>query len=238
MAIKRRVILDTIPAVSTKETPVTKPSAPLVLTPDAFEASLPPPVIHNEALEGVPVAGKFRRLKDSGVAKVSRFERDLCPSDRDTIIRWWNANQRLIPKDDPVCVTLANEINTQPGLPLSALQVAGYFSYLCRLGQMKGSQRAACIARGMRRGKFSTTIAYSRPLLDAIVQNWEREREDERLRAQAHAQLRAARAAGQAIRIRSGDGVRAVIRPTATPVQAPAPVPVAPTEETFDIKWM
>jgi hypothetical protein len=192
-------------------------------------------VIHNEAIEGT---GKFRRLKDNGVAKVKRFERELECLDRDIIIRWWNNNQRLVPADDPVCVTLANEINsTGTTVKLSSMQVAGYLSHLCRLGKLTHTDRQVRISRTVERGDISVIPEYSRPLLNAIVENWERERQDEALRAQAHAQMRAAKAEGRRLRIRSGDGVRVVIQPVQTPVRAPA-VPAAPTEETFDIKWM
>jgi hypothetical protein len=185
----------------------------------------------------VDEGGKFRRLKDNGVAKVKRFERELECSDRDIIIRWWNHNQRLVPKEDPVCASLTTLINQQGGVPLSPMQVAGYFSYLCRLGQWNSIDRAARLGRSEARGAFTVQPEYSRPLLDAIVENWNKERQDEALRAQAHAQMRAARAVGQHLRIRSGDGVRVVMQPVQSPVRAPA-VPAAPTEETFDIKWM
>jgi hypothetical protein len=182
--------------------------------------------------------GKFRRLKDNGVAKVKRFERELECLDRDIIIRWWNNNQRLVPADDPVCVTLANEINsTGTTVKLSSMQVAGYLSHLCRLGKLTHIDRQVRISRTVKRGDISVIPEYSRPLLNAIVENWEHERQDEALRAQAHAQMRAARAEGRRLRIRSGDGVRVVMQPVQSPMRATA-VPAEPTEETFDIKWM
>jgi len=236
MAIKRKVVLDRKPRASTQETPVTTPVTPApVRTPVAATATTPaaPAPVTTVVDEG----GKFRRLKDNGVAKVKRFERELCCSDRDIIIRWWNHNQRLVPKEDPVCATLTALINQQSGVPLSPMQVAGYFSYLCRLGQWNAIDRAARLDRNLARGAFSVQPEYSRDLLNAIVENWNKERQDEALRASAHAQMRAARAAGQHLRIRSGDGVRVVMQPAQSPVRAPA-VPAAPAEEVFDIKWM
>ena len=236
MAIKRKVVLDRKPRASTQETPVTIPVTPApVRTPVAATATTPaaPAPVTTVVDEG----GKFRRLKDNGVAKVKRFERELCCSDRDIIIRWWNHNQRLVPKEDPVCATLTALINQQSGVPLSPMQVAGYFSYLCRLGQWNAIDRAARLDRNLARGAFSVQPEYSRDLLNAIVENWNKERQDEALRASAHAQMRAARAAGQHLRIRSGDGVHVVMQPVQSPVRVPA-VLAAPAEEVFDIKWM
>jgi len=234
MAIKRKVVLDRKPRASTQEAPVTTPVTPApVRTPVAATATTPAPAPVTVVDEG----GKFRRLKDNGVAKVKRFERELCCSDRDIIIRWWNHNQRLVPKEDPVCATLTALINQQSGVPLSPMQVAGYFSYLCRLGQWNAIDRAARLDRNLARGAFSVQPEYSRDLLNAIVENWNKERQDEALRASAHAQMRAARAAGQHLRIRSGDGVRVVMQPVQSPVRVPA-VLAAPAEEVFDIKWM
>jgi hypothetical protein len=195
------------------------------------------PVIPAPVTTVVEGGGKFRRLKYNGVAKVKRFERELCCYDRDIIIRWWNQNQRLVDKDDPTCAALTTLINEQSGVKLSPMQTAGYFSYLCRLGRMNEIDRQAYLTRNRDRGAFTVTPVYSRSLLDAIMENWNKERQDEALRAQAHAQLYAARAEGRRLRIKSGDGVRVVIQPTQSPVRSPA-VPAAPTEETFDIKWM
>lgn len=237
MAIKRKVVLDRKPRVSTQETTTPVTPAPVrahVTTPVAATAITPAPAPVTTVVDG---GGKFRRLKDNGVAKVKRFERELECSDRDIIIRWWNQNQRLVDKDDPVCARLTALINQQSGVPLSPMQVAGYFSYLCRLGQWTAIDRAARLGRSLARGAFTVQPEYSRSLLDAIVENWNKERQDEALRAAAHAKMRAARAAGQHLRIRSGDGVRVVMQPAQSPVRVPA-VPAEPTEETFDIKWM
>jgi hypothetical protein len=185
-----------------------------------------------------PMDAKFRRLKDNGVSKVKRFERELTCLDRDMIILWWNDNQRLVPENDPVCALIADCINYQAtDLPLSSMQVAGYISYLCRLAMWDELSRQTRLVKSLERGAFSVMPIFTRPLLNAIIQNWQQEREDERLRAQAHAELRTARMAGRALRIKSGSGVKSVsvLTPMTTPL---APVKVASQEEEFDIKWM
>jgi hypothetical protein len=235
--IKRKVIRKN--GVSNVETPAPQPVAAAV---PPQRRTTQPVTPAPQPVQVVVTGGKFRRLKDNGVAKLKRFERELCGSDRDLIIRWWNQNQRLVPKGDPICADLAGGMTT-----ISAMQVAGYLSYLCRLGQWTEIARQERLSRNLERGAFSVMPVYSRALLDAIAANWERERQDEALRAQAHAELRAARAAGRHLRIKSGDGVRSVIEPATTTVRATAvqttmvlpSVPVAePTAETFDVKWM
>ena len=215
MAIKRKIVLDKKPVASIIETP--RPIVP------------PPPAV--ATVTTIETGGKFRRLKDHGVAKVSRFERELCPSDRDTIIRWWNQNQRLVNDDDPACSTLTITINsTTQGLPLSPMQTAGYMSYLCRLGLWLEDDRRIRVARSIQRGSFTVTPVYSQALIEAIRRNWEQERADEQARAAAHAAMRAARARGERVRIR---GTRTVVLEPAQTL-----VPVVQPEEEFDIKWM
>jgi hypothetical protein len=236
MAIKRKIVVEKKkekPAVPIKET------APLPRIPGVVT---------------VQAGTKFRRLKDNGVNKVKRFERDLTLSDRDTIIHFWNDEQHLIKDDDPACAKIAEDINSSTsGRPLSSMQVAGYLSYLCRLGQWTAEDRKARIDRSMRQGRISVRPAYTQRLINEIIENWERERADERERARVHAAIRTARAAGKRVRLRSENGIttQTVITPVQTPTLTPdiaqvleqttrrttrAAAPVE--EETFDIKWM
>ena len=228
MAIKRKIVLDEKPRVSVEETP-----AP---APVAASAPVQQPVTQNP-VEQQGSDGKFRRLKN-GVAKVKRFERDLTPDDRDVIIRWWNGAQRLVEKEDPVCATLTAQINERSAVALSPMQVAGYMSHLCRLGLLTEETRQMRISRALARGAFRVAPVYSRGLLDAIQRNWEEQRADEILRAQAHAQLRAARQEGRRLRIKSGAGGESVIAPAHNPHQVVQTAPLTEEEEPFDIKWM
>jgi hypothetical protein len=177
----------------------------------------------------VETSGKFRRLK-SGVAKVKRFERELDSADRDVFILRWNKLQRLVNDDDPVCKELAYEINKGGGAPLSPMQVAGYFSYLCRLGMWTEADREERINRSIKRGSFRVRPFYSPELIAQIVENWKKERADEAARAEAHTKLREARERGEKIRIKTPVESTTVVSP------APTPEPVA--EEEFDIKFM
>lgn len=139
----------------------------------------------------------FRRLKEK-VNKVSRIQRPLNSLDRDTLINWWNKNQRLVPDDDPICVTLTDQINLEQGgnEPLSSMQIAGYFSYLCRMGLRTEGDRAERFMQAKRRGDLSLLPVYDPVLLHDIVTNWEKERADEAARVKDHEELRRRREVG------------------------------------------
>ena len=123
----------------------------------------------------------YRRLKN-GLKKQKRKQRSLDQMSRDVMIRWWNANQRLVPKDDPVCVTLTDQINAimdKKGdklAPLSPMQISGYFSHLCRMALRTTADREIVLSRSIKNGNFSVVPRFSQELIDAVQENWERER--------------------------------------------------------------
>jgi hypothetical protein len=210
MAIKRRVIAESMsqstPAPRAA-TPVTQPvaqqratrPAPVQAAPD-IDAVLTEPTVSTGDVVTV-TSNKHRRLKN-GVEKISRIKRDMSPEDRDHIIRWWNREQRLVPKEDPVCATIAEQL-VSGGQPLSSMQVAGYFSYLCRMGLWSLAEREARFQRTKTRGHITIIPQYSPGLVALIQINWEREREDERIRTEAHREMRAAKAQGKQVRVRT-----------------------------------
>lgn len=247
MAIKRRVIAESMsqhtPAPRAA-TPVTQPVAPQRAQRPAPVQAAPAPDIDAVLTEPIVSTGdvvtvtsnKHRRLKN-GVEKISRFARDMSCTDRDHVIRWWNREQRLIPKDDPVCVSLTAQINgMMGGLPISSMQVAGYISYLCRMGLWASIEREARFQRTIIRGNISVMPVYSNGLVASIQENWEREREDERIRAEAHREMRAAKAQGKQVRVRTTMQAATVtlrLPRTVTPdlVGLPVRVPVQEEEE-------
>jgi uncharacterized protein YqgV (UPF0045/DUF77 family) len=133
------------------------------------------------------IRGKFRRVK-KGLNKICRKERALDSYCRDTMIRWWNVNQRLIPDGDPICASIAQQVNEEcPNEdPLSSMQTAGYFSYLCRLGLMVESSRQLCIERALKKGMITVKPVFSSKLIKVIEENWRQERADEVQREKDH----------------------------------------------------
>ena len=157
----------------------------------------PQPISVEKILEITKERPVFRRIKDV-VHKESRIQRELDPTGRDHLIRWWNANQRLIEKDDPVCVQLTEEVNAMnpEDEPLSAMQIAGYFSHLCRMGLRVEEDRKARFEASRRRGAHTVMPVYTQKVLDAIMIHWEKERAEEQQRIADHEQLKAMRAQG------------------------------------------
>jgi hypothetical protein len=147
----------------------------------------PDPITVTEVVHERPV---FRRIK-TDVHKEKRIKRELDPAGRDILIRWWNVNQRLIPDNDPVCVTLTAQVNSRhPNEePLSSMQIAGYFSHLCRMGLRTEEDREDRFMRSMKRGAHKVMPKYTQELLGAIKENWERERANEAARPMDHAKL-------------------------------------------------
>jgi hypothetical protein len=156
-----------------------------IMFPDPVEVPIEVPV--EKIILERPV---FRRIKN-GVNKEIRKVRELCTEGRDILIRWWNTNQRLVPDDDPVCVVLTEQINAlhPKEEPLSAMQIAGYFSHLCRMGRRTEEDRIDRFQRSIHRGDHTIMPKYSQPLLNAIQENWERERFDEYARKKDHLAL-------------------------------------------------
>lgn len=155
--------------------------------PEVKKMLNPEPVKVTEVIHERPV---FRRIKN-GVNKEKRIVRELDPAGRDILIKWWNVNQRLIPKNDPVCATLTAQVNAlNPNdEPLSSMQIAGYFSHLCRMGLKLPEDRDGRLQRSLARGSHSVMPKYTQELLDAIKENWERERANEATIREDHIKL-------------------------------------------------
>ena len=180
------------PDVKTLVEAYSKSEVKKLLNPDPIAVEVPieiEKIIHER-----PV---YRRIKN-GVNKEKRIQRGLDPAGRDILIRWWNVNQRLIPKDDPVCVTLTDQVNSlnPNNEPLSPMQISGYMSHLCRMGLRTAEEREDRLRSSLSRGDHTVMPKYTQELLDAIRENWEYERKLEETRLADHDKLRQLRAQG------------------------------------------
>lgn len=196
----------------------------------------------NPKPQKVRVSGdaKFRRLKDK-VNKKSRFERELGTRDRDKLVLWWNRHQKLVSKDDPVCVALAQELNSeQPSLPpIAPLQLAGYFSHLCRMGMRTEKTRNARFEAAIKRGAMTVFPVYSPELLDAVRKNYNKSKEEEAQRAKDHAELARRRAAGDMtpMMVETEPADFHLDHPEATQATPPEPEPEPEVTDEFDIRY-
>lgn len=130
---------------------------------------------------------KFRRLRND-VSKLKRKKRPLSPLARDTMIKWWNENQKLVPSDDPVCVVLTERINKleDSEYPLSNMQISGYFSLLCRMGLETETDRMLFFNETRMKGYHTLMPIYTPEFIEAIEDNWLRMKKDKRDRIRDH----------------------------------------------------
>jgi len=178
------------------------------------------------------IGGKYRRIKGS-ISKEKKKEESLRLEDRDIFIRYWNLKQDLVSKDDPVCDQLAKECSHS----IAPAQVAGYFSHLCRLGRETEATRTGRIERALKRGTNSVTPVYSQDLIEKIQKNWKEEREDKRIRAEAHARIMAGKTPSDIVEVVSETSTVKEVTPTVIP-SASSPIVEPDPEEEFDIKFM
>lgn len=135
------------------------------------------------------VGGKFRRLKDK-VAKVAKKINDIPPEGRDAINSWWNNNQRLTTSGD--CQPIADEINSWGTCQtLSAAQVSGWLSWLCRLALKTSEDRYDYVCKALSTGKFSVEPLFTVGLVKMVADNKLKQAEDRALAAAAKAKMKA-----------------------------------------------
>lgn len=150
----------------------------------------PEPVVVKQFVGDAKDRPIYRRRAHT-VNKEKRIERELDPGARDVMNRWWNTNQRLVPKGDPICAILTDQINAlNPSTePLSSMQIAGYFSRLCDLGRMTQEHRDNLISKHLKKGRYTIVPKFSDGLTRAIQENWEFEQKNAEARKKDHAKI-------------------------------------------------
>lgn len=146
------------------------------------------PVDDNESL--------FRRLKDDGIKKISRKKRELNVIERNAIIEWWNNNQRMIDKNDPVCAEIVDQLHPDGSRPISPLQIAGFFSLICRKGLKVEGERSEYWNKRLSEGNINLTPIYSEEGLKTIQNIWKLNRKEEAAIEKDHIELRDRRKEG------------------------------------------
>jgi hypothetical protein len=145
------------------------------------------PTLHGTVKAG----GKFRRLKDT-INKISRKVVELPPEGRDAINTWWNKVPDL--SDVGFCQKIADEINLTSGIaPLSAAQVSGWVSWLCRITLMTEDEFNAYVDKAISNGKFSVRPILTNLRISQVANNKARLQEDRRIAAEAKARMKAER---------------------------------------------
>lgn len=130
---------------------------------------------------------RFRRLRED-VCKIKRKKRPLSPIARNTLIKWWNDNQKLVPSDDPICVILTERVNKleKTQYPISNMQISGYFSLLCRMGLETEIDRMLFFRDKISKGYHTLMPKYTPELIELIKENWLRMKKEKADRVRDH----------------------------------------------------
>jgi hypothetical protein len=132
-----------------------------------------------------------RRLRKD-VHKVRRKKREMSMDERDLVIRVFNDKQDMLDKSSEVFSTLVGKINEarEPEDKISAPQLAGYWSSLCRWADRPLENRKAWIAKSLRREIYSITPEFSDGFVSKIKANYAAKKVKERKRAKDHAEIK------------------------------------------------
>ena len=116
------------------------------------------------------------------VNKVSRKKREMKAEERQSIIELFNQTQKLMDKDDDACKSLVDDINGRllAGDPKTyPAQVAGYWSWLCRLVLKPQVDQQKWYSNATRLGKIPSGCPMpvaSDEFIKLIVENQSKEK--------------------------------------------------------------
>lgn len=132
-----------------------------------------------------------RRLKDH-IQKLRRKKRELTCSERDIVIKVFNDTQDMIPSTSEVFKNIVDEINAKcsPEDHVSAPQMAGYWSSLCRWADSTRVSREEWIERSLKRGVYSISPLYTDEFIAKIKENYAAKREEEIQRKKDHSHIK------------------------------------------------
>jgi hypothetical protein len=174
--------------------PAVAPVAPAAVVPPVSKVTAKPRASISKPVVNTMYGDKFRRLKDNGVRKPSYKQRDLLPQEHDALNSYWNDTQKLIDRKDPVCGGLVQTCAVAGEKPIFAYQVGGWFSFLARLARLPQADRDNWINVQMTKyKKYTIRPIFSQALIDECIKHYQKEQEELRIRAQAHANIRAQR---------------------------------------------
>jgi hypothetical protein len=132
-----------------------------------------------------------RRLRKE-VHKVSRKKRDMSLEERDLVIHVFNEKQDMLEKTSEVFKTLVDTINAHrlEDEQISASQLAGYWSSLCRWADREHSRREAWVLKSLKREIYSIRPIYTDGFVAKIKANYEAKRVEAEERRKDHAVIK------------------------------------------------
>jgi len=132
-----------------------------------------------------------RRLK-SKIEKISRKKRSLTSEERDLVIHVFNEKQAMLDKSSAVFHVLIETINSkrEEEDKISAPQLAGYWSSLCRWADYPRVKRDHWIERSLKKGVFTLTPVYSEKFVATIQANYAAKKKEAEERKKDHAEIK------------------------------------------------
>ena len=132
-----------------------------------------------------------RRIKGE-IEKERRKNRPLNAFERDLVIKVFNERQDMLDNTSEVFKTLVTSINMarEAGEEVSAPQLAGYWSSLCRWADSTKTKRNAWVKRSLTKGIYSIEPVYSDSFIAKIKENYAKKKEEEAARKKDHAEIK------------------------------------------------
>lgn len=135
-----------------------------------------------------------RRIR-SDVDKVSRKVRGLTPRERDIVIQVFNSTQDMIDKTSGVFKTLVDKFNEghEESDQISASQLGGYWSSLCRWADQTAEYRNKWIRKCIEKGIYNLEPVYTPEFIEKIKTHYKLSREEDEARRRDHSEIKAGR---------------------------------------------
>jgi hypothetical protein len=115
----------------------------------------------------------LRRRNRATINKVRRKKHDLYSYERDMVIKLLNDRQDILTKEDEIFKRLVDAVNSKrdPEEHISASQLAGYWSSLCRMARSSKERREAWAKRNIKKGVFSIVPEFTEDFINRILSN-------------------------------------------------------------------
>lgn len=132
-----------------------------------------------------------RRLR-TDIHKEKRKKRDMSMEERDLVIRVFNEKQDMLDKSSEIFSTLVGKINEHrdEDEQISAPQLAGYWSSLCRWADRPLDRREAWMDKSIKRSIYSIRPIYSEGFIGKIRANYEAKRVEAKARKEDHDEIK------------------------------------------------
>jgi hypothetical protein len=159
-----------------------------------------------------------RRLR-TDIHKISRKKRQLNSYERDLVINVFNEKQDMLDSTSEVLKTLVDVVNSArlPEEYVSASQLAGYWSSLCRWADRDRARRLAWIAKSLKKEIYTITPVYTDVFIAKIKENYAKKAEETVKRKADHAEIK-----------RTGERRKVIV----SEVPAKEPIPAAELDLT------